>query len=157
MTVTVDTDLMRAMAAGISSAQLEMESCAAAMARVVEHGDWCCQERDMINEAIRALREQVRRLGEDMEQFAGAIQGAANDFGEMERSIPAMFQELDVMVGRLAAVSPVSAEAVGGVTAGIAQRAARESAPVGRLESYSAGSLTEDIRVCRFDDFIPGD
>ena len=46
---------------------------------------------------------------------------------------------------------------VGGVTAGIAQRAARESAPLGRLESYSAGSLTEDIRVCRFDDFIPGD
>lgn len=157
MTVTVDTDLMGAMAASIAGAQLEMESCVAAMGRVVEHGDWCCQERDMINEAIHALREQVRRLGEDMEQFAGAIRGAANDFSEMERSIPAIFQELDVMVGRLAAVSPVSGEAVGGVTAGIAQRAAKESAPLGRLESYSAGSLTEDIRVCRFDDFLPGD
>lgn len=157
MTITVDTDLMGAMAASISGAQLEMESCAAAMGRVVEHGDWCCQERDMINEAIRALREQVRRLGEDMEQFAGAIRGAANDFGEMERSIPAIFQELDVMVGRLAAVSPGSGQAAGELAAGIAQRAARESAPAGRLESYSAGSLNEDIRVCRFDDFLPRD
>lgn len=155
MTVTVDTDLMRAMAAGIASAQLEMENCVAAMGRVVEHDDWCCQERDMINQAIQELRQQVRRLKEDMEQFSEAIRGAANDFSEMEQSIPAMFQELDVMMGRLAAVSPSSQQAAGSVTAGIAQRAAKESAPMGRLESYSAGSLNEDIRVCRFADFLP--
>lgn len=157
MTVTVDTDLMGAMAASVAGAQLEMESCVAAMGRVVEHDDWCCQERDMINQAIQELRQQVRRLGEDMEQFAGAIRDSANDFSEMERSIPAIFQELDVMVGRLAAVSPDSGQAAGELAAGVARRAARESAPVGRLESYSAGSLTEDIRVCRFDDFLPGD
>lgn len=157
MTVTVDTDLMRAMAAGIASAQLEIENCVAAMGRVVEHDDWCCQERDIINEAIRELRRQVRRLEEDMEQFAGAIRGAASDFSEMERSIPAMFQELDVMMGRLAAVSPGSGQAAGALAAGIAQRAAKESAPIGRLESYAAGCLTEDIRVCRFADFLPGE
>lgn len=155
MTVTIDTDLMQAMAAGVASAQLEMESSTAALARVVEHDDWCCQERDRINEAIRELRQQVRRLAEDIEQFAEAIRGAANDFAEVERSIPSLFQELDVAMGRLGAVSPDSGQAVGAVTAGIAQRAARESAPVGRMESYAAGSLTEDIRVCRFADFVP--
>lgn len=153
MTIKVDTDLMQAMASSAASARLELEDCAGAMARIVEHQDWCCAERDTINQYIAELRRQVQKFAEDMEQFSGALRGAANDFSAMEQSIPAMFQEINVMLGRLGAISPSGPETSNSVTAGIARRAAEGSS--GRMGSYTAASLTEDIRVCRFSDFAP--
>lgn len=155
MTITLDTDLLKSMAASISGAQQDLAGCVAAMGRIVEHQDWCCPERELINEAISRLRQEVRQLEEDLEQFSAAIHGAAGKFDYMEQSIPGLFQEMDLMLGRLSAVSPGGPDSSGGAADVIARRAAAETAAARGLEAYSAASLTEDIRICRFSDFAP--
>ena len=154
MIISVDTELMNAMAAAVNSADLELESCGAVLARVVEHDDWNCPERDAINEAIRTLKQRMKTLMEGMEQFAHGVRQIAQQFNAIEQEIPAGFQSLDIMLGRLSAVTAGTA-ASNTVASGVTGSISAAVHPAAKLESYAAGNLNEDIRVCRFSDFMP--
>lgn len=153
MIISINTDTINQMAAAVNSANQELENCAAVLSTVMEHNDWNCLERDAINESIRTLKAKAAKLEEDMGRFAGAMRQAAQDFNDLEQSLPAQFQHMDTVLAQLNGIPSGGTAGVNSVTAGVAQTAAAEVTTVSRLESYSVGSLSEDIQVCRFADF----
>lgn len=103
MKISIDTGIMNEIAAISTEIGDLLGEANAALAPVIEHDDWNCSERDIINERLM----YVKKSGASLDESAAALSSAFNDiavrFTEMEKSIP--FDLSDMISGMGSALS----------------------------------------------------
>ncbi len=150
MIISIDTEVMNKMAVLANSANEEMERNSALMAAIVEHSDWCCAERNIINENISKVKFETRKLQELISDFAGTVSSVAKQFDDEEKAIPGKYEYLDVLFGKTY-TSTVSEDRDSAVmTEYVTQEKTFDFAST--LESYEYANVTEPIQMVKFKD-----
>lgn len=152
MIISVDTEIMRLMANLSRDIDTELDGATSHLTTVVDHNDWNCKERDVINETVNNVKKRNQRLKEDFEHFDSVIQQIANQFDEAEAAIPQKYQALDVLTGSILSSSSYGgsvSNSAGQSSAAMANTIQNEVLQSG-LENYEIGNLTDGIQVCDF-------
>ena len=153
MIIAVDTEKMNAIANLAQSIYTEMDACAASMMPVVEHNDWNCKERDLINESIVNVKKNTALLQESLEQFSSMMRQVASMFDAFEASLPNKYQQIDAFLGNAFAIDCVQTTvATGSTTTEVSSAIAAGMRTSGGLENNALGNLTNPIQVCNFED-----
>ena len=158
MIISIDTEVMNRMAVLANSANEEIERNSALMAAIIEHSDWCCAERNIINENISKVKFETKKIQELINDFAGIVSSVAKQFDDEEKAIPGKYEYLDVLFGKTytSTVSEDSNSAL--ITEYITPQKSFDFAS--SLESYEYANITEPIQMVKFKDVdfsIPSD
>ena len=111
--IDYDTDIMGQLSAACRTAALELSKAENLLEQIRSHSDWTCKEKDAIDNRMAACRKEVRKLSEQQSDFLRAVEKAETEFTDAERSIAALFDGVEDVLGRILAV-PVKTVAVTG-------------------------------------------
>ena len=109
--IDYDTDIMGQLSAACRTAALELSKAENLLEQIRSHSDWTCKEKDAIDNRMAACRKEVRKLSEQQSDFLRAVEKAETEFTDAERSIAALFDGVEDVLGRILAV-PVKTVAV---------------------------------------------
>lgn len=152
MIISIDTDVLSEVAALARSINEEINQISEIMKKVTVHDDWNCKERDSINDAITNNRKAQTDLQEMSENFSASITSISEQFLEAERSLPSRFQHLDSMIGHAAAICG-SLKNSGSVSDDVVREIRADIKLPDSMGCYELESLTDNINICRFEQF----
>lgn len=153
MIISIDTEKMNTMASLAQNVSVEIESCVASLMPVVEHNDWNCKERDVINEGIVSTKKNAVILQETLDSFSSLMKQVASLFDAFEASLPNKYQHIDSLLGSTFAIPCAESTVVtGSTTTEVTSQIAEGMRVSGGLENNSLGNLTKPIQLCNFED-----
>lgn len=103
--IQIDTEVLKQLAATAKSATNELESASQILNQITSHNDWGCKERHAINDAIQKIRKNMMVLRDSSEGFTSTIVQIAEEFAEVERKIPDMFEGLEGLLAKILTVT----------------------------------------------------
>lgn len=153
MIISVDTEKMNTMASLAQSVNSEIDACVTSLIPVVEHNDWNCKERDLINEGIISVKKNAGVLRETIDSFSSLMKQVAVLFDEFEASLPNKYQHIDSLLGTTFSIPCEESSVVtGAVTTDVTTAMAEGVRVTGGLENNALGNLTKPIQMCNFED-----
>lgn len=157
MIISIDTEKMNTMASLAQNVRAEIDDCVTSLIPVVEHNDWNCKERDLINDGIIGVKKNAVILQEALDSFSSLMKQVASLFDAFEASLPNKYQQIDAFLGSTFAIPCVeSTVATGSTTTEVTSAIAEGMRTSGGLENNALGNLTNPIQVCNFDDLDYG-
>ena len=109
--ISVDTDVLRRLAAASQNATQELEAASYMLNQVTVHNDWGCRERVTINAYIQSNRKKMQSLMEASRSFSNVMEQVMDEFVQTERCISDMFETVESMIGSIVAI-PVAGAAL---------------------------------------------
>ncbi len=153
MIISIDTDVLSEVASLARSINEEINQISEIMQRVTIHEDWNCKERDAINDAITNNRKAQANLQEMSESFSGTLTSISERFLEAERDLPSKFQHLDSMIGSALSVVDKIRNS-DNISSGIVREIRADIKLTDSMECYELESLTDNINICGFEQFV---
>lgn len=100
MIIDLDTDLLRELMQNASNASQQINEATNLLNATTVHNDWCCKERDIINEMTQKNKLEISKLQETSSLFYNAIKKVSDDFDTSENEISKMFETLESIIGK---------------------------------------------------------
>ncbi len=151
--IIVDTEKIFAMSSLAMQTKDVLESCVKIISSLTEHNDWNCIERDYVNESLLTTKSKVLSLNNNIDYFSGTLKNVASQFESFENAIPNQYQSLENSFADYFAIGSQNITSnIGTNSEKIASTISKNVHVSGGLENYSLGSLTNDLKVCSFDD-----
>ena len=112
--ISVDTELLQQLANVMTAADGKIKEAGELLQRTTTHNDWCCRERNTINEKTQKNKELGERLCVNSRTFSSELTAIASEFLEREKSVSNMMGDVEgaiagsiaVAVGILPAIDP---------------------------------------------------
>lgn len=155
MIISIDTEKIRTAAALIQNANTEIDTCSSVLVRVVEHDDWNCKERDVINESIAEVKKYAGELRETMDTFSTLMTRVAASFDELDALIPKQFAGMEAVLGDVFSTpTPYTAAnaTIGGMSETACAKIAEDIYVDGGIENIALETLDKPIQMCSFSD-----
>ena len=152
MIISIDTEVLSSVASLARSINEEISQISEIMKRVTTHDDWNCKERDSINDAITNNRNAQVNLQEISEDFARSLTSISEQFLEAERSLPSKFQHIDSLIGQAASING-NLNSNKNVSDGFVRVICDDIKLTNSMECYELESMTDNINICKFDQF----
>lgn len=155
MLISIDTEKIRTATALIQNANTEIDACSSVLARIVEHDDWNCKERDVINESIAEVKKYAGELRETMDTFSALMTRAAGSFDQLDALIPKKFAGMEAVLGDVF-FTPTPRTITNVIKGGMCETAsAKISEDIyvdGGIENITLETLDKPIQMCSFSD-----
>lgn len=153
MIISIDTEKMNEMAMLAQSVNSELDMCSSFLHSIVEHNDWNCKERDIINDGILSVKKNAATLKETLDDFSLVLKRVAGLFDTFEASIPNQYQYIDSLLGTSYAVAcEKTSMLTGDIASDITTEMAQTVRVSGGLENNVLGNLDKPIQMCNFED-----
>ena len=83
--ISIDTQLMRDLVSGCTSANDAIEEAVSALAAIPSHDDWGCREKVRINEYTIINKSKIQELKQNADSFLKVLKQVTHDFEEAEK------------------------------------------------------------------------
>lgn len=102
--INVDTETLKQMAALVETANREIDSAAATINKIPSHRDWCCWEKNQIDEYVQTSRKNMKSLQESTENLSSAVKLAMDQFIKKESEIATWFESVEEAISKALAI-----------------------------------------------------
>lgn len=113
MIINLDTDLLKETVRICAVANEEIDTAVEELNRITIHNDWCCKERDAINDYTVSNKMKISHLQDCARSFLNVLTQVSDEFEERENTVSSMFDSVDSLIGTLLTAS------VGGVVSSV--------------------------------------
>ncbi len=151
MIISIDIEDMQEIANMLELAREKINDSVCAVSSIVEHNNWNCKERDMINDKILTVKNEQRTTQEKFDVFADKIRISAMQFSEIDAKTLTAFRDLDSVFSRLLSVPTASASGTSCAQLDQTVKSVKAITVSDGLSSYSLGGIDAPIRMCEFD------
>lgn len=109
MIVSLNTQTLNELSQESISVSTEISAAFDCLSPIVEHNDWNCSERDLINEMINTIKLFSKELKESAESFSSSLQQTASSFDDLEKKTPSSMQSTHaIFAEKLSIKTPTS-------------------------------------------------
>ena len=102
--ISIDTQLMRDLVSGCTSANDAIEEAVSALAAIPSHDDWGCREKVRINEYTIINKSKIQELKQNADSFLKVLKQVTHDFEEAENSIADSASDVDSVLGPIISI-----------------------------------------------------
>lgn len=151
MIISINTDEIRSISSLASRVSAEIHDACNGLSSLTTHDDWSCAERDYLNDVILSIKQCGRALDECAESFSAALNTAAAEFEEFEKSDPKSVLGLQVCINDGLAMDPsrVVGMKLNGVFSDVVENIEKDNNLSG-LSGYQLHVLNMPISVIPF-------
>lgn len=149
MEIKVDIDTLRQIAISTLHAKSSIEDAIKASNFVLQHNEWNCKERDLIDENIIAIQKSNLAINESMILFSKKVNEIAEKFNEFDDMIMSQFSEFDASIGSLCEIEPAS---ITRVQSSVAQECTAKIETNSYWERYHSTNIMQPISIVSFKD-----
>lgn len=154
--LSIDTERLKEVTMAAQAAMNAVDHAAGLLNQVIEHDDWGCKERVIINQYIQENRQQIKRLQENSANYCQVLLQVLDELVAEEQGISRMFAEVETLLSRALTISGTGTAAVspGGISSIVADISNTDK---GYSENMAGGAdLEGDIGVADFQELLHG-
>ena len=97
----IDTDIMTNITVESINASSSVKDSADLLDKVIQHDDWCCKEKDAINENIRSIKTNALLICDAFEAFSTAVRNTAQRYVDMVNEEQKDILDINQAIGNL--------------------------------------------------------
>ena len=97
----IDTDTLTSIATEAINASTAVKECADLLNTLLQHEDWCCKEKDAINDSILQIKTDSINASETFEEFSTAVKNTAQRYVDMVNEEQKDILDINQSIGNL--------------------------------------------------------
>lgn len=151
--ISIDTDAINSIVPAAENANASLAEGLSSLRLVVEHDDWGCRERDVINERVSEAKNSAEKLVRQTEEYLAGLKKVSMTFNQFEDKMAKTFSKLEATLASALSIKTIP---TGGNTCAAAKEVLDKqynNSYIGDpMMNYEYNNMTDSIKICKFDE-----
>lgn len=151
--ISIDTDAINSIVPAAENANTSLAEGLSNLRMVVEHDDWGCRERDVINQRVTEAKDSAEKLVLQTEEYLAGLRKVSMVFNQFEDKMAKTFSKLETTLAGALSIKTVPTGGNACTTAKEVLDSRYKNSYIGDpMMNYEYNNMTDSIKICKFDE-----